>query len=89
MPLLVELRLQRIHALSTGPLAFLLPLFADRLALRLLHFLGGSPVRVQFRYDLIEGAAHNRATLLPLRRLYNGLSAAASCRGISGTRVYH
>jgi hypothetical protein len=51
------------------PLRSCFPLFADRLARRLLGFLGGSLVRVQFRYDLIERTAHNRATLLPLRRL--------------------
>ena len=41
--LLAELRFQRVHALLEGFLAFLLLLFADRLARRLLGFLGGSP----------------------------------------------
>ena len=44
--LLVELRLQRVSALLQGFLAFLLLLFADRLARRLVGFLGGGLLRL-------------------------------------------
>jgi hypothetical protein len=63
--LLVELRLQHVHALSTGPLASCF--FCSRIALHTV-FSGSSaaePMRVQLREDLIERTAHNRATLLP------------------------
>jgi hypothetical protein len=59
-------RAREVH--PSAPAALLL-LFADRLARRLLGFLGGSLVRVQFRDDLIERTARIRATLLLLRRL--------------------
>jgi len=52
--LLAELRLQRVHALLEGFLVFLLLLLADRLARRLLGFLGGRLLRLQFRDDLVE-----------------------------------
>ncbi|HEX5298640.1 MAG TPA: poly(3-hydroxyalkanoate) depolymerase [Streptosporangiaceae bacterium] len=59
--LLAEFRLQRVHALLEGFLVFLLLLLADRLARRLLGFLGGSLLRLEFREHLVERTAHDRA----------------------------
>ena len=59
--LLAEFRLQRVHALLEGFLVLLLLLFADRLARRLLGFLGGRLLRFEFREHLVERTAHDRA----------------------------